>query len=344
MIPRHGIVAGGNWLIDRVKLIDVWPPQDSLASILEQSLSNGGSPYNVLKALARLGAPFPLHAVGLVGDDADGRWIRDDCRHHNIDTTQLHATAAAPTSGTDVMTVASTGRRTFFHHRAANALLSAEHFDFSTTRAKLFHLGYLLLLDQLDRPDAQGRPHAWEVLSRARAAGLRTSLDCVSEPSDRFRTVVAPVLPQVDILFANDFEVEKLTGIDVRPSGEPDPAAARDAAEALLAKGVREWAVVHFPEAVVAASPGGEFLWQPSLRVPRDRIRGAAGAGDALAAGILFGLHEEWPMARALELGVCAAAASLEHPSCSESLRPASACLALAQTYGFRTQDRATRP
>ena len=56
---RSGIIAGGNWIVDHVKLIDTWPPQDALATILSQSWGNGGSPYNVLKNLARLGASFP---------------------------------------------------------------------------------------------------------------------------------------------------------------------------------------------------------------------------------------------------------------------------------------------
>src|SRR5690606_15953598 len=117
MNTRSGIIAGGNWIIDRVKLIDAWPPQDALASIVGQSAGNGGSPYNILKNLSRLGAGFPLEAIGLVGDDADGRWIRDDCIAHRVDTRALQATADAPTSYTDVMTVASNGRRTFFHQR-----------------------------------------------------------------------------------------------------------------------------------------------------------------------------------------------------------------------------------
>ena len=66
---RRGLLAGGNWIIDHVKLIDGWPPQDSLATILSQSSSNGGAPYNVLKNLSRLGVPYPLSAIGLVGTD-----------------------------------------------------------------------------------------------------------------------------------------------------------------------------------------------------------------------------------------------------------------------------------
>ncbi|MGC2578239.1 MAG: PfkB family carbohydrate kinase, partial [Terrimicrobiaceae bacterium] len=101
---RNGILAGGNWILDRTKIIDVYPAQDALANILSETSCNGGGPYNVLIDLARLQAPFPLAAVGLVGDDAAGEYIRRDCQAHRIDTRQLHATQEAPTSYTDVMT------------------------------------------------------------------------------------------------------------------------------------------------------------------------------------------------------------------------------------------------
>ena len=62
---RTGLLAGGNWIVDHIKLIDTWPAQDALASICRQSSSNGGSPYNILVDLAQLGAAFPLSAVGV---------------------------------------------------------------------------------------------------------------------------------------------------------------------------------------------------------------------------------------------------------------------------------------
>lgn len=171
---RRGLLAGGNWIIDHLKVIDAWPCQDALANILEQSWGNGGSPYNILKALAKLGADFPLEAVGLVGNDADGARIRADLREHGIRAEQLHGTDLTATSYTDVMTVQGTGRRTFFHQRGANALLTPEHFDFASTNARIFHLGYLLLLDALDQT-VDGVPQAAEVLRSARAAGMCTS-------------------------------------------------------------------------------------------------------------------------------------------------------------------------
>ena len=343
-LSRRGVLAGGNWIIDHVKLIDAWPPQDSLADITGHSTGNGGAPYNVLKNLALLRAPFPLAGIGLVGDDADGRRILDDCRTHGIDIAQLQVTAGAPTSYTDVMTVRDTGRRTFFHERGANARLAPGHFDFGATRAKHFHLGYLLLLDALDAPGADGRPGAAEVLARARAAGMRTSVDCVSARADRFETIVAPVLPEVDVFFVNDYEAEQLTGLSLGRGATLNRAIVEMAARALLARGVREWAVIHFPEGAVAGSAAGEFVWQPGVQVPAAEIRGAAGAGDAFVAGVLYGLHEAWPMARALELGVGAGAASLRHPTCSGSVVSAAECLALAGRFGFRQLLPPSRP
>src|SRR5579871_1532861 len=101
---RAGLLAGGNWIIDQVKLVDVYPQREQLANIRSQYQGTGGAPYNVLLDLAKLGAPFPLFGAGFVGDDALGREILADCRKHKIDARQIHVTPKAPTSYTDVMT------------------------------------------------------------------------------------------------------------------------------------------------------------------------------------------------------------------------------------------------
>jgi sugar/nucleoside kinase (ribokinase family) len=333
--PRAGVIAGGNWIVDRIKFLDAWPPEDSLANIQGEAISNGGGPYNVLKDLSRLGARFPLEGVGCIGADPDGDYILEDCRAHGIGTGQLARLDGVPTSYTDVMSVRSSGRRTFFHRRGANARLGPEHFDFASTRCRMFHLGYILLLDRLDEEEG-GRPRAAEVLRRATAAGLRTSLDCVSENSDRFRSVVGPVLPEVDLFFANDTEAEKLTGIALRAAGAVQARRVETAAAQLLDLGVREWVILHFPEAAYALHRSGERHWQPSLRVPSGAIAGMAGAGDAFASGVLLVQHDGGPMDEALRLGACAGAMSLGDATCSGSVGAAAACLALAEQWGFR--------
>ena len=147
---RQGVLAVGNFIVDYVKVIDAYPAQDMLASILSESRSNGGGPYNVLRDLAAMKVEFPLAACGLVGNDPNGQWIKRDCQNHRIDVSLLHLSQDYPTSYTDAMTVQSTGRRTFFHCRGANAYFDVKHCSFSKTNARILHLGYLMLLDRLD--------------------------------------------------------------------------------------------------------------------------------------------------------------------------------------------------
>ena len=333
---RSGILAGGNWIVDAVKIIDTWPQQDALANIFSTSKGAGGSPFNVLVDLGLMGVGFPLAGVGLIGDDDNGAWILELCARLGIDTTDLQPTHAAPTSYTDVMTVQANGRRTFFHARGANALLEASHFDFSVTSARIFHLGYLLLLDRLDLPSPTHGTIAAEVLSRAQHAGLKTSIDVVSEDSDRFPKIVLPALKYVDLCIMNEFEAGRVTGRKIRVNEALDRAELRRAMDDLLAAGVRERVVVHFPEGGCALGRDGAWDVHGSVRLPPDYIKGAAGAGDAFTAGILLGWHEDWPVQRALQAALCAAAANLSDETCTGGLRSLDECLALGKRYGFR--------
>lgn len=333
---RTGILAAGNFIIDYVKVIDAYPGEDMLANIHSETASNGGGPYNVLKDLAAMGAAYPLEAAGLVGNDANGHWILGDCRKAGIDTRQLQQTSLAPTSYTDAMTVASTGRRTFFHQRGANALFTEEALDFSQTNAKLFHLGYLMLLDAMDGFASPGRTRASLALEAARAAGLRTSVDLVSTDDPRLREVTESALPYADQLVLNEIEAGRATGLTLKTPTGTDVAGAIEAARRLLQKGVRQRVVIHFVEGAIAVDAEGEVTLQGSLQLPVGFIAGATGAGDAFAAGYLHGCHEDWGIQKSLELGVCAAAACLTDPTPSRGVRNVAACLDLARELGVR--------
>jgi sugar/nucleoside kinase (ribokinase family) len=95
---RNGLLAGGNWIIDQVKLIDVYPGPEKLANIRDQAEGTGGAPYNVLIDLAKLGATFPLLGAGMVGKDPLGESILQNCAKHGIDTRYLRAVPGAATS------------------------------------------------------------------------------------------------------------------------------------------------------------------------------------------------------------------------------------------------------
>jgi len=329
--PRKGVLAGGNWIIDRVKMIDAWPTQDALATIGTQLESNGGGPYNVLKDLAKLKCAFPLAGVGLIGRDSDGEKIPKDCAAHAIDMAAIQMTDAAPTSYTDVMTVQGTGRRTFFHQHGSNALLDLEHFNLPGTSARIFYLGYMCLLRRLDVVESDGRTRASRLLEQAQALGLTVIADLVSNESSDFAAVINPSLPSLDYLLLNEYELARLVG------GSQTKALAQleRQARALLERGVGKALIVHVPEMALCVRRNQPVLMQPSVKMPGKMIAGTVGAGDAFAAGFIFGLHENWNLERCLELAVCAAAASLRDATCSAGIEPWNTCLELGRELGF---------
>jgi sugar/nucleoside kinase (ribokinase family) len=248
----------------------------------------------------------------------------------------MHRTDAAPTSYTDVMTVASTGRRTFFHQRGANALLTGSEIQLESSSAKLFHLGYLLLLDSLDAASPTFGTKSAELLHRASELGFVTSADVVSEESDRYRQIVFPALRHLDLLFMNEFEAGHMVDSKIRVGDAIDRDALISTAETLVKAGVRQWVIIHFPEGILAMSSSGKKLFQPSLNLPADRIKGATGAGDAVTAGVLFGYLERLPMETCLINGACAAAACMLHPRASDGLLPLPKCLEFVDELSFR--------
>lgn len=336
---HRGLMAGGNWIIDQVKIIDIYPQPEQLGNIRSQSEGTGGAAYNLLIGLAKSGAPFPLYAAGMVGKDSLGQQILDDCRRHKIDARHLNVTDKAPTSYTDVMTEQGHGRRTFFHARGANALWRGADLDFAALKARIFHLGYLLLLDSLDEPDTRHGTKAARLLASAQAAGIKTSVDVVSEDSDRFSKIINPALKFVDYCILNEIEAGKTTGFAIRRAdGTLDTVAVRHAAGALLQQGVRELVVIHFVEGAFARTRKGEDYWQPSLKLPPEYIGGTAGAGDAFCGGVLLGLHENWNMQRCLLTGVCIATASLSDATCTAGIKSLKASLGLAHKFPFRAR------
>jgi sugar/nucleoside kinase (ribokinase family) len=234
------------------------------------------------------------------------------------------------------MTVRGTGRRTFFCHRGANALLAPEHFEPAKVPAKLFNLGYLLLLDALDAEDAEYGTRAARVLASFREAGILTSIDVVSEDSDRFARVVTPALAHADYCIVNEIEAGRTTGHTIRSGDRLDRAAMEASARELLRRGVKRLAVVHAAELSLAVSRTGEVRWQPSHALPPEFIKGTVGAGDAFLAGMLAGIHEEWGLERALRFATAAAATCLRHPTTTEGVGTAEEIWRLAETLPLR--------
>src|SRR6202453_4796164 len=326
MSERRGVLSAGTWCVDFNKSIARWPDEDTSNEVLAIDRQNGGSGSNMAFDLKRLDPNFPVEAMGLVGDDDLGRFLFQEC-----------AAPGGATMSVDAFNVAANGRRTHFYHQGVAAEMTPEDFDFSSTRAKILHLGLPGAHKAMDRPwrdDANG----WvAVLRRARAAGLSANLELMTTRAERLAELGRPCLPHLDCLIVNDYEIGALAVSETRrPDGSTDPAAVVRAIEDVLALGSMRWAAAHFPEGGVVVGRDGSRLALGSVALPASAIVGANGAGDAFAAGILYGLHEQWAMVECLELGHACAAASMRAMSTTTGVGTVSECRALAKQWGLR--------
>lgn len=335
-MSRRGILTGGTWCVDRNLLLDHWPAENGRADILEAEMDGGGSGCNMAIDIRRLDPDMPVATICLVGDDADGHFLKARAAAHGIDCAQFMMTGEAATDYTHAYSSLATGRRTHISYFGTSHLLTPDHFDFSKSTHRFLHLGLPGVHKQMDAPFG-GEANGWVVtLKRARAAGLRTNLELASISGERLAELIRPCLPHLDLLVVNDAEIAGIAGIPVDAAAGSDPETCIKAAKAVLAMGAMELAVAHFPMGAVVATRDGSVVMRPSVNVPPAAVGGANGAGDAFAAGFLYGFHEGWSIDRALTLAHATAAASLRQISTTAAVEPVADCLKLADQWGWR--------
>ena len=173
---RHGIVAAGTFVIDRIATVENYPADDTYAAVLSETITNGGPAFNALVDWAHMKVPFPLYALGLVGNDADGQWVRSQLEHAGVDTALLGVHKKARTSVSTIVSATNSRTRTIFHHAGANAELGAIHFPFEKIKAKIFFLAFLALLHKLDRSAPKYGTVAAKLFSQAKAHGMKIAV------------------------------------------------------------------------------------------------------------------------------------------------------------------------
>ncbi len=334
---RKGIACGGNWILDRVKVVDYYPAECSIANISAESMGGGGCSFNVTLNLAIFDSQLDLYPVGVIGNDANGDYLIEQYRQHaRVHLEQLKRTDKAGTSYTDVFNVASTGRRTFFHYQGANALFCPEDVDLDKLPVDLFHLGYLNLLNTMSQADDRHGTVAARLLAQIRERNIKTSIDLVSEDSDRYRQIVPPALRLSTYCIINDYEAEKLSGIPIRQNQTLLPGNLKGIATAILGFGVDELVVIHFPEGAYLLTRDRSEIYQPSLDLPESYIVGSTGAGDSFYAGVLYGLHRGWSYEKTLRFAICAGAMNLSHLTTTGGIRPWEEIFKMEEKFPYR--------
>ena len=305
MTDRSGILTFGSFITDHNLAIESYPAEDTATFITSRQLSAGGPGYNIAANLRRLDPAMRVECQGLLGDDENGRVVLDALARHGISPDGMTLTRDAPQIYVEVMSSRATGRRTFFCFRGCADLLDERHVE----------SGRVAMPDLRRRragappdpgPAPSGRRQRLDAGPRAGPRARLPHQHGDGEPRGRGPPpIVLPCLPLLDSIVINDLEGEAVSGIEIRPGGALDWEAAGRACRRLREMGVRQVAAIHFPEGAVAVDEAGTLHAQPSVRWPDSRIVSAVGAGDAFAAGLVYALHEGWPVARGLELAVC---------------------------------------
>ncbi len=293
---KSGIMVAGNVLVDKIFEIDSYPNKGELTQIKSvKNLALGGLIPNVGIALKKIDKNLKVYAYGKIGDDEEGKFVLTTLKSNGVDTDNI-IFGQDKTSFTNVFSICS-GERTFFTYAGASREYGYLDFDFSKITAKYLHLGYFLLLDKIDNGDGE------KILKKAKENKIITSIDLVSENSDRYNKVI-PCLKYVDNLIINEIEAGKLTKI------EPKKENIKDIAIKLKELGVIDRVIIHMPDFGVILSNEG-YSKVPSLELPKGFIKGTTGAGDCFCAGALYAIYNGFRDKEILEFASGVAAISL---------------------------------
>jgi sugar/nucleoside kinase (ribokinase family) len=294
-----GVLCCGNLVLDiLVRPVDAFPwGTTTLVESIEQHL--GGNGATTSYTVGKLGASVRL--AGMIGADAFGDVLVGKLESAGVDTG-LIARSPAPTATTAVL-VNSSGNRMFLHRLGASGEAFSAPFEFTpevTDGMSRFHLASVFGLPRL-------RPHTADLLRRARAAGLATSVDTQWDTRGRWMEDLAPCLPFTDLLFMNEDEAHML-------SGSSDTARA---AEIMRERGTQV-VVVKLGGRGCAVYGPGQAVECPAFKVP---VVDTTGAGDCFAGAFLAALLRDRSLEAAAKFANAVGALTVQQLGAVEGVR-----------------------
>jgi sugar/nucleoside kinase (ribokinase family) len=278
--PVWDVVGIGANSVDFVNLLPAVPqPQGPQAKmrIRRQVISCGGQMTTAMACCARLG--LRAKYVGITGTDENGRRIRAEMAHHQVDMADAVIRDVANQFAV-IMVDESTGERIVLWDRDERLALRTRELPIEAIRA-----ARLLHVDDVDQAGAIAAARA------GREAGVRVTSD-IDRLTERTEELVSAVTIPI---FAEHVPLA-LTG---KPDAESALRALRPKHDGLLC--------VTLGAQGALALDGDRAVYSPGYVV---HAVDTTGAGDVFRGGFIYATLQGWPIEQVLRFANAAAAVS----------------------------------
>ena len=243
---------------------DVTPAFGQAEKLVENAaLTIGSSSVIFGCGAAQLG--LKVIFVGIVGDDVFGHYMLNEMQKRGIDTTHC-IISKKETTGFSVILSQPNDRAILTHAGSIASLRYGDIDQHLFKHVRHLHLGSFFMLSQLQKDVAT-------LFSKAKAAGLSTSIDTNWDPAETWDSGLSEVLKYTDVFLPNEAELLNIS-------------KQKTLNEALT--NLNDIPIV----AVKLGSKGGlaqqhnQTVTAPPLSV---RVVDTTGAGDTFDAGFLYG-------------------------------------------------------
>jgi len=255
------VIGFGALNCDTIHQVDDLAPPGRETGVVSVTRQPGGSAANTIVGLARLGVRTGF--VGTVGSDREGSLLLDDFKREGVD---LHGiTKAKGNTGTALIFIDSHGERAIYVLPSVNDTFVTANFDYAK-QAKIVHLSSFMSIDQLRMQIS--------FVQQLRGSRVKISFSPGNIYAKLGLNELKPLIERSLVLFLNKEEASALTG---SPDVE-EVASILDVGAYIVA--------------VTLGDKGSYVVTRSkSLDLPpyKSDITDTVGAGDAFAAGFLYG-------------------------------------------------------
>ncbi len=241
----------------------------------ESSMAPGGSAANTIHALAKMGIESGF--ISFIGKDETGKFFEDSMNSVGVKSYLFHCDVA---SGTARTIISADGERTFATNLGASLELNEKIIttDIFEKWDYCYVEGYLIA----------NKPVFVKTITTAKKCGCKVILDLASfNVVEENRDFLKELLPQIDIVFANEEEAKTLTLM----SAEESLHYLAEKVEIAVVKVGKKGSLIKRGEDVV------------QIECNKIDVIDTTGAGDMYAAGFLYGLINGYDLERCGTIG-----------------------------------------